>query len=963
MVLSIKKAAGAGYYFQGMAHVAHTELAGGIWLQGNSSLGVNEGQPIEKRSLDRLLRRRAALTGLMPTFSLKDGSSGYDLVFSVPKSISIAWALGGAEQRKEIEAAHHHAVVATVQVLCEEAIKERVGKGGRQLRTADAVVAAFLHSKCRPGRHQADAAGTTTGDLFPDPNLHTHVVIPDIVVGRRAEVAPTFRSLKIAYTTLYGRWAMALGAWYHAALAHELRIRGLQLKSAGGNGLFTLADFNSSWTIGFSSRTEGSRNLFPDRPRTIGFEKSRAKQIDIEEERLEEIWREHAKRLGVDVEAALSALGAASAILTEGLERAGRNGQVPPRALSAAEIREIVGLLDRNEAVIQRQDIFRAVASFLVEKSIPLAPSAAMVAQVIQSDLLEELAPTESYGFAQWTTLQNLRTEDEVRRLVDKLDKSFFEPAQVSGGNGGSGVLLAEEQRDAVELLAGNGKLGVLIGGPGTGKTTLLEPVIHAYQAQIGRENVIGVAEAWLQALQLKARFGIPAYSLESLLHHARTGALGLQTKKTVLVVDEAGLLSSARMRDVLDLAYRFDVKLILLGDSQQLDPIGAGSGLKLARTARNVARLSEIKRQKPGTSMEIAESFAIVAEARNNAEAGFDIGEHRHNIRLELGHLGEKLAETRYWRACGSSRDAVDRIAEELVAARMDAQSQGQQVRALVRSHREALHLTRQMRKTLRKKGLITGEDVELQAVTPMGQTYLLRLAKGDHVRFLIRSDALGVYNGTEGYVTDVGTGADPVISVRLAEGTVESVGPSQNTAPPGEPWKQISFRASSLRSPDDSRVRLACGYAMTIYGSQGATFDRVLILKSSRMTFRELYVAATRAREAFTVFENNAGAQHLEEDVQFRGKLGTAIARELMAMERRDHGKSLASEKLRLLGDDEKRRINTEKPEPAIWEWHVIAEDVEAFTQLGAQLRRISHPKRLPKPANGSEGAILSA
>jgi hypothetical protein len=206
MVLSVKTAARAGYYFQGTEHAGDQRLAGGVWLSGvrdhkkgeklnreerrQKVLGVITDASVNEQDLDNLLHRTTAGTGEMPVFNLKGGTTGYDFVFSAPKSISILWMLlektaGSPDEltRVNIEQAHHRAVQAAAKVLQEHAIRERVGKGGRSLRRAHAAIAAFLHFRCRPAAHQISQASDMEPELFPDPNLHTHVIVPDLVVS------------------------------------------------------------------------------------------------------------------------------------------------------------------------------------------------------------------------------------------------------------------------------------------------------------------------------------------------------------------------------------------------------------------------------------------------------------------------------------------------------------------------------------------------------------------------------------------------------------------------------------------------------------------------------------------------------------------------------------------------------------------------------------------------------------
>ncbi len=104
----------------------------------------------------------------------------------------------------------------------------------------------------------------------------------------------------------------------------------------------------------------------------------------------------------------------------------------------------------------------------------------------------------------------------------------------------------------------------MLCGPPGTGKTTLLEPIVRAYQGQYGPESVIGASMAWMQAIQLSERFDIEPFSIASLLATKRTQRDRFDKVKLV-IVDEAGLLPSKNMDDLLTFALRHRLKVILV--------------------------------------------------------------------------------------------------------------------------------------------------------------------------------------------------------------------------------------------------------------------------------------------------------------------------------------------------------------------------------------------------------------
>ena len=158
MVATFRSAAPAEYYFQSVELMAKRELASGIWLACCRKLGAEPGDIVSRSLLGSLLTRRTG-DGKSPIFGASDKSSGRDLVFSAPKSVSVVWALGDEDVKKGIEEAQYAAVKATVEVLMKEACRERRGKGGKVLQLANGAAALFTHATSRAARHPQPEGG------------------------------------------------------------------------------------------------------------------------------------------------------------------------------------------------------------------------------------------------------------------------------------------------------------------------------------------------------------------------------------------------------------------------------------------------------------------------------------------------------------------------------------------------------------------------------------------------------------------------------------------------------------------------------------------------------------------------------------------------------------------------------------------------------------------------------------
>lgn len=220
------------YYEQQVARGLDDYYAGrgeppGIWAgSGSESLGLVG--VIEDGDLGTLLRgvnpasevvlrapvRERTIT--LRTLDLESGEwreeekrlapvSGYDLVFSCPKSVSLLHALIDDERiRREVSEAHESAWQAALSYLEREACVIRRGKGGAVREHGGGFVAAAF-------RHRTSQA--------QDPHLHTHVIVANLT----RTAADEWRALD--GEALLKTYRLVAGYLYEAQLRHELTRR------------------------------------------------------------------------------------------------------------------------------------------------------------------------------------------------------------------------------------------------------------------------------------------------------------------------------------------------------------------------------------------------------------------------------------------------------------------------------------------------------------------------------------------------------------------------------------------------------------------------------------------------------------------------------------------------------------------------------------------------------------------
>ncbi len=377
---------------------------------------------------------------------------------------------------------------------------------------------------------------------------------------------------------------------------------------------------------------------------------------------------------------------------------------------------------------------------------------------------------------------------------------------------------LDPEQVDAVRHVTRDNAIAAVVGLAGAGKSTLLAAARVAWEGE-GR-RVIGAALAGKAAEGLEDSSGIRSRTLASWELAWESGREQLQ-RGDVLVIDEAGMVSSQQMARILKAVEDAGAKAVLVGDAMQLQPIEAGAAFRAITERIGFAELAGVRRQRDAWARDASRLFA-----RGKVAEGLD-------AYAQQGRIVE--TETR--------AEIVDRIVADWANARRDllqktadgehpGRLRGDELLVLAHTNDDVRKLNEALRQVMTdEEGALTGAR-EFQ--TARG---LREFAAGDRIIFLEnarfvepRARRLGpqyVKNGMLGTVVSTGDRrGDTLLSVRLDSG------------------RDVVISQDSYRNVDH-------GYAATIHKSQGSTVDRTFVLATGMMDQHLTYVAMTRHRD----------------------------------------------------------------------------------------------------------------
>lgn len=480
---------------------------------------------------------------------------------------------------------------------------------------------------------------------------------------------------------------------------------------------------------------------------------------------------------------------------------------------------QVLTLITGEKSVFDRRDIARTLHRY-INDDVQEFQSA--FAKVMASPALVELQPeridqaTGEIALARYSTREMVEVESAMAERavrmaharshgVDRhhVDRAIEEQDRaLRASSGDSSARLSDEQRAAIEHITGPERISAVVGFAGAGKSTMLAAAREAWEAE--GYTVHGAALSGKAAEGLEESSGIQSRTLASWSRGWENdrGTLG---RGDVFVIDEAGMVGSRQLARFVGEAEARGAKIVLVGDHEQLQAIGAGAPFRAITEEIGHAELSEIRRQRVDWQREASVDFATHRTAEGLAA-------YRDHGNISFAETGE---------------DARGQIVRDYLADR-DERPDGTRV-AMAHRRADVRAINDAIRTELQDRGeLAQGEDAG--ALTFQTNDGKREFAPGDRIVFLENNRDLGVKNGMLG--------------------TVEHVEAGRIVA-------QLDGRGGdSVSVPMGDYQAIDHGYATTIHKNQGATVDRSYVMASGTMDRHLTYVAMTRHRDGVQLY-----------------------------------------------------------------------------------------------------------
>ncbi|WP_425400410.1 MobF family relaxase [Aeoliella sp.] len=629
------------------------EISGHWHGKGADILGVGQGSAVTKDEFFALLEGKHPITGDRLTQRLrKDRRPGMDLTFSVPKSVSLAWAILDDERVLQIlREAVHETMRHDVEPLMQRRVRQGKHASSKQrTATGKLIYADFLHKTSRPVDGQ------------PDPHLHVHAFVINWTEDNGKHYAAELEEIV--------RQRPSLQAKFDARLARKLQQLGYSVEHVRylqGGRLKRGWEIKGVWRSiieKFSRRTTQIEEyaaehgiVDPTKKGQLG-KLTRDKKDDGQSvAELQSRWREHLTPEEREAFAKLlrdKSQGETEAARAHESERAMKSVEYALEhhlyRQSTVERYQVIATALEHGLTLHPKDVEQALDKMDV-----------ICREVDVQGHKRQLVTTRSVLDAERNLIRFARDGRGTRKSISRAEHEF------------SRDWLNKQQQAAIRyVLQSRDTVMAIIGGAGTGKTALMKEATEAIEKN--GKNVFTFAPSTGAKEVLEGEGFKNAQTVEHLIRNTKLHA---KLKDQLIWVDEAGLVDVRSMNAVFTIAREQNARVVLSGDPRQHASPRRGEAMRLLEkeAGLEIARTELIQRQRGKYRQAvnlISKGYEIVDQrtGKSGLLAGFDLLD-------SLGKIKEISSNDRHAELAKTYLGAIEKGKSSLVVAPTHAEAE----------------------------------------------------------------------------------------------------------------------------------------------------------------------------------------------------------------------------------------------------------------------------------------------
>ncbi len=541
---------------------------------------------------------------LVKSAGAKDRRVGYDLTFSLPKSVSIMHVLGDKKVKKIIDQAHDEAIKKVLKNYVFPNIKSRTGAKGHGEKVGDLefAVASFRHN--------------TNRNLGP--HYHSHVVLANVGMDKSG------RTRSIISDSIYDL-KMSTGALYRAEVAHVLE-RDLNINIVKApKGDFAVEFVPKDVVRALSSRRQEIEaelekfGRFDAITSQIATLRTRAEKKNLNREKI----KEHFDKL-------FKTLGFTRDIFLKELE-IDQKKYVPRHDIDLQDLFEkSFKKIAKKQSTFTKRDVVKEMAFeaqgkgvgmdgilHTIQRRLKRDPELVLLndkrtvnkASLIRESMGKKRKKSPPKIFIEdelYTTLTTLKLERDLLYKVKEMSKRKGLPVYQKQYDKAVNkrLTMTNEQKKALGYIVDpRSQFRFVDGIAGAGKSYVFGAAKEIWEES--GHKVIGAGLSANIARGFESGTGIKSQTLASLIRDIKNGTVYLNSK-TVIVIDEIGMVDTNTLRQLVNMTYRSGVKIAGAGANDQLQPIDLGGAIKRIKKDLGSAVLNDIWRQEKEASKEV---------------------------------------------------------------------------------------------------------------------------------------------------------------------------------------------------------------------------------------------------------------------------------------------------------------------------------------------------------------------